>query len=155
MDVAALVRPIVEHDGFELVEAAFQRESGRRICRVTVDADGGVDLEALSTLSEKISRRLDLEDLGSGRYELEVSSPGIERPLTSPKQFARAVGSRVKVKTAEPVEGARSHEGVLLEATQDHVILSVDGGARTVAMADIASARTVADWNAELKRSTA
>jgi ribosome maturation factor RimP len=155
MDAAALVRPIVEREGLELVEVAFHGQGGRRVLRVTVDREGGVDLDTLGEVSEKVSRRLDLEDFGKGRYELEVSSPGIERPLSTPEHFARFVGSRVRVKTGEPVEGSHTHDGTLVATTDEVIVVEVDGVDRTIALADVTSARTVANWDAELKRSTA
>lgn len=155
MDVEALVRPIVEHDGLELVEAVFARDGGRRVLRVTVDREGGVDLDTLSMLSERVSRRLDLEDLGGGRYELEVSSPGIERPLRTVEQYRRFVGARIKVKTSEPVDDARVHVGTLVEADDHGIVVEVDGTPRAIALSAVAGARTVADWDAELKRSNA
>ena len=154
MEAETLVRPVVEGAGFELVEVAFRRESGRQILRVTVDRED-MDLDALSELSEKVSRRLDLEDFGRGRYELEVSSPGIERPLKTPAHFRRFLGSQVKVKTAEPVEGARVHTGTLVAADDATVTVEVDGVERTVALDAVTSARTVVDWDAELKGSRA
>lgn len=150
-----MVRPIVEHDGLELVEAVFARDGGRRVLRVTVDREGGVDLDTLSMLSERVSRRLDLEDLGGGRYELEVSSPGIERPLRTVEQYRRFVGARIKVKTSEPVDDARVHVGTLVEADDHGIVVEVDGTPRAIALSAVAGARTVADWDAELKRSNA
>ena len=154
MDAETLIRPVVEGAGFELVEVVFRREGGRQILRVTVDRED-MDLDAISELSEKVSRRLDLEDFGRGRYELEVSSPGIERPLRTPAQFRRFVGAQVKVKTAEPVEGARVHTGTLVAADDATVVVEVDGVERIVALDDVTSARTVVDWDAELKGSRA
>jgi ribosome maturation factor RimP len=155
VDAEALVRPVVEGAGVELVEVVFRKEGGRQVLRVTVDRDRGVDLEGIAELSEKIARRLDLEDFGRGRYELVVSSPGIERPLRTPAQFHRFVGTQVRVRTAAPVHGARSHMGALVAADDDGIVVSVDGAERRFAYADIASARTVVDWDAELKRSKA
>ena len=80
MDAEALVRPVIEGEGLELVDVTFGREGGRRILRITVDRDGGVDLETISQLSGKVSRRLDLEGFEPGPYALEVTTPGIERP---------------------------------------------------------------------------
>jgi ribosome maturation factor RimP len=155
VDAEALVRPVVEGAGLELVEVVFRKEGGRHVLRVTIDRDGGVDLEGVSELSEKISRRLDLEDFGRARYELEVSSPGIERPLRTPAQFHRFVGTQVRVRTAAPIDGARSHTGALVAADDDGIVVAVDGAERRLAYADVASARTVVDWDAELKRSKA
>jgi ribosome maturation factor RimP len=154
VDAETLVRPVVEGAGFELFDITFGGASGGRpTLRVTVDRDGGLELDTIAALSEKIARRLDLENFGDGRYELEVSSPGIEHPLKTPAHFARAVGSRVKVKTDEPVDDARVHEGVLVSADEQRIELDVDGARRTIPDRAIRSARTVADWSAELKRS--
>lgn len=154
VDAEALVRPVVEGAGFELFDVAFGGgASGRPTLRVTVDRDGGLDLDTIAALSDKIARRLDLENFGEGRYELEVSSPGIEHPLRTSAHFARAIGSLVKIKTDEPVDDARVHEGILLAADDERIELDVDGARRTILVAAIRSAGTVADWSAELKRS--
>ena len=153
--MGALVRPIVEQAGLELVEAGLRGEAGRQVLRVTVDREGGVDLDTLTDISERVVRRLDLEDFGSGRYELEVSSPGIERPLKTPEQFARFAGTIVKIKTLTAVEGAHVHTGTLTAVSGDRLSISVDGAERTINMNDITSARTVADWVAELRGSRA
>jgi ribosome maturation factor RimP len=154
VEAETLIRPVVEGAGYELVEVVFRREAGRQILRVTVDRED-MDLDAISALSEKVSRRLDLEDFGRGHYELEVSSPGIERPLRPPAHYRRFVGTQVRVKTAEPVEGARVHTGTLVAADDSTVTVEVDGAERTIALGDVTSARTVVDWDAELKGSRA
>lgn len=155
MDAEALVRPVVEGAGLELVEVVFRHERDRRILRVTIDRDGALDLETIAGVSEKVSRRLDLEGFGRGAYELEVSSPGIERPLRTAAQFGRFVGMQVKVKTAGPVEGARVHAGALVAADDRSVTVRVAGAERRIPLAEIVSAHTVADWEAELKGSRA
>lgn len=153
MDAETLIRPVVEGANLELVEVTFSREAGRRILRVVVDRDGGLDLDGVAEVAEKISRRLDLEDYGDGRYELEVGTPGIERRLKTPAQFGRALGERVKVRTTAPIDGARVHEGVLAAADDASIVVEVDGAGRAIVLADVTSARTVVDWAAELKGS--
>jgi ribosome maturation factor RimP len=153
-DPEASIAPVVEAAGLELVEVTFHGEgAGRAVLRVTVDRDGGVDLDTIAEISERISRRLDLEDFGRGRYELQVSSPGIERPLRSPSQLRRAVGSAVKVKTTDEVDGTHVHVGTLVAVDDDGIVVEVDGDPRRVPTTTIASARTVVDWTAELKGS--
>ena len=154
MDAETLVRPVIEGAGLELVEVTFRRESGRRVLRVLVDRDGGVDLDTIAELAEKVSRRLDLEGFTPGPYALEVSSPGIERTLKRPQDFQRRVGERVRVKTTTPVEGRTNLSGALVSADDDAIVVAVAGGELRVRYTDIASARTVVDWDAELKRST-
>ncbi len=160
MDAEALVRPVIEQAGFEFVELATTREHGRKVLRVVVDRPGGVDLDALSQLSATVSRHLDQEGYEDGPYGLEVSSPGIERPLKRPEHFARSVGEQVKVKTTAPMAGSRTHTGTLVSADEDAIVIATtdgDGGTGDlrVPYADIVSARTVVDWDAELKRSNA
>jgi ribosome maturation factor RimP len=148
MDVEALVRPVVEADGLELVGVALAMEGVRRILRVTVDREGGVDLDTISATSERISRRLDLEGYAPGPYSLEVSSPGLERPLREPAQFIRRVGDKVKVKTVEPLRGSRTHVGALVSADSEAIVIATEGGELRVPYADLASARTVFEWGA-------
>ncbi len=155
MDAEALVRPLIEAEGLELVEVDFTSEGGRKVLRVTVDRPGGIDLDSLTDLSRAVSRHLDAEGFAKGPYALEVSSPGIERTLRDPQQFRRVLGARVKVKTTGSVAGSRSHTGELRAADDDGITLDVDAGAVRIGYADIASARTVVDWDAELKRSNA
>ena len=148
MDAEALVRPVIEGEGLELVDVTFGREDGRRILRVTVDREGGVDLETISRLSGKVSRRLDLEGFEPGPYALEVTTPGIERPLRRPQDFRRAVGQRVLVKTEDGVL-----EGELRAAEDDAIRIVAHEGEHRVALDEVAAAKTVVDWDAELKGS--
>ena len=115
--VEQLVRPVVEAAGLELWDVSFEKEAGRMVLRVVVDRDGGIDLDTISSTSERVSRRLDLEAFSEDRpYSLEVSSPGLERPLREPRHFGRSVGQTVKVKTAVAVGGRKTHEGALVSA---------------------------------------
>ena len=153
MDAEELVRPVVEAAGLELVEVTFRRESGRKVLRITVDRAGGVDLDTISETSEKVSRRLDLEGFAPGPYALEMSSPGLERPLRRPEEFRRRVGVRVRVKTTEALAGSKVHEGELVSADGEAIVVAAAGGELRVPYAEIASARTIVDWDRELKRS--
>lgn len=146
MELEAVVRPVVEAAGLELVDVTFRREAGRRILRVTVDREEGVDLDTIAGTSERLSRRLDLEEFAPGPYTLEVSSPGVERPLRRPEEFVRRVGDKVKVRTTESIEGARNHAGVLVAANEEGVTIATERGERTLRYGDISSARTVFEW---------
>jgi ribosome maturation factor RimP len=141
-----MVRPVVEAAGLELVDVGFHREQGRRILRVTVDRDGGVDLDSIAEISNRISRSLDFQGFEPGPYDLEVSSPGVERQLREPGDFARRVGERVKVKTASPVEGSRTHLGAIVQADARVVRIATETGERTIPIGEITSARTVFEW---------
>lgn len=154
MDAETLVRPVIEAAGLELVDVSFQGGSGRRVLRLVIDRDGGVDLDTIAEIAEQVSRRLDLEGFSPGPYELEVSSPGIERSLRRPSEFRRHLGRTVKVKAIRPLDGRTSFVGELSEADDDGIVLDVAGARVRARYDDVASARTVADWDAELKGST-
>jgi ribosome maturation factor RimP len=145
-DVEALVRPVVEGDGLDLWDVTYGREGRRRILRVAVTRPGGVDLDTISRTSEKLSRRLDLEDFGGEGYELEVTSPGLERALKEPRHFRASVGEQVKVKTVEAVQGSKVHRGALVSADAEAFTIATDGGELRVPYHDVASARTVFEW---------
>jgi len=147
MDVEALVRPVVEGAGLELVEATFNRG----LLRVVVDREGGLDLDTVADTSEKLSRRLDLEDFGTGRYTLEVSSPGVERHLRDPRDFITRVGERVKVKAKVPEEGGLTLTGTIVSADEDAVTIATDREERRVSYPLIRSARTVFEWGGQPK----
>lgn len=151
MDVASrvheVVEPAVAAEGLELVEVTY---TGSQL-QVFVDGVGGVDLDALSTLSTRLSRLLDQHDPVPGRYTLEVSSPGLERPLRTPDQFRRFVGSTVSVKTKPHVAGERRERGVLEAADEDGIVIAAadgqgPGAARRLAYDEIDRARTVFEW---------
>lgn len=137
--VAELVAPVLEAEGLEL----FDVELRGGTLRVSVDRPGGIDMEALSTASEQVSALLDRHDpVPDERYTLEVSSPGVERPLRTPAHFRRFVGTTVAVRTKAGVEGERRIEGELEEA-DDHGI-RVAG--RSLSYDEIDRARTVFEW---------
>jgi ribosome maturation factor RimP len=154
MEAETLIRPVIEGAGLELVGVAFRRESGTRVLRVIVDRDGGVDVDTIAELAEKVSRRLDVEGFAPGPYALEVSSPGIERSLKRPRDFERRVGDTLKVRTTVPVDGRTTFAGALVSADDDGIVIAVGGEELHVRHAEIATARTVVDWDAELKGST-
>ena len=142
-EIRRLVAPVVEEMGLELDHVEF----AGGLLRITVDRDGGVDIEALSAASERVSRLLDEEDPIPGRYTLEMSSPGLERPLRTPAHYLRYVGTKVSVKTRPEVEGDRRIEGIL-EAADDEGF-TVAG--RRLAYGEVERAKTVFEWGGQPK----
>ena len=141
--VRALVEPALSAHGLEVLDVDHQGG----LLRVTIDRPGGVDLDALSAATQVVSGALDREDPVPGRYTLEVSSPGVERPLRTPEHFRRHVGSLVSVRTVAGVEGDRRVQGVLESADDIGVVV----GGRPLAYGDIDRARTVFEWPAKAK----
>jgi ribosome maturation factor RimP len=143
-----LLRPHVEAAGCEL----FDVEWRPGLLRVSIDRPGGIDLEVIADLSPVLSRALDDADPEPvpGRYTLEVSSPGLERPLRTPSHFKRFVGTKVSVKTRDEVDGERRFTGVLEDADPDTAGgISVAG--RRLPYDQIDRARTVFEWGAPPK----
>jgi ribosome maturation factor RimP len=113
--VEQLAAPIVDELGLELVEIEYVKEGKDWFLRVYIDKDTGVDIEECGLVSERLSERLDEADPIPHLYFLEVSSPGAERPLKKDKDFEKAIGKNVFIKTYEPINGEKSFEGILTE----------------------------------------
>jgi ribosome maturation factor RimP len=129
--VIALVEPVLNEQGLELIDVERRNEGRGQVVRLLVDREGGVDLDALSRLSREFSDLLDVEDVVPGSYTLEVSSPGIDRPLRKPEHFARYVGKKVRIRVRVPLNGQRNFVGVLDAVTQAGVTLRGDAGVET------------------------
>jgi ribosome maturation factor RimP len=124
------------HDRDPDVEVVLAERAGPGLVRVVIDHPGGVDLD----LCERVSR--DLSPLRE-RYALEVSSPGVERPLVRPAHYRRAIGSRIDVRTVAPLDGRRHFTGVLLGADEDGIDLDQDGLRVRIAYPAVRRARLV------------
>jgi ribosome maturation factor RimP len=124
-----IVEPVVLEAGCELVDVEHRREGRGAVLRLLIDKAGGVSLDELTRVSREVSDLLDAEpEAVPGAYTLEVSSPGINRPLTRPAHFAAYVGKRVHVRTRTPVEGRHSFRGVLSAADDRGVSVTGDDG---------------------------
>jgi ribosome maturation factor RimP len=141
--VTAVVAPVVDALELQLYDVEHQGTA----VRVLVDRPGGVDLDTITEATRRISRALDDADPIEGRYTLEVSSPGLERPLRTPAHFAGAVGTTVNVKTRPGTEGERRVAGVIEDADDAGVTIRLDGGdTRGLRYEEIERARTVFAW---------
>jgi ribosome maturation factor RimP len=137
--VRDLVAPLLEAEGLELFDVEF---GGGRLV-VLADRPGGVDLDALTRATHRISAALDHADpVPGGRYVLEVSSPGLERRLRTPAHFRRFVGSLVSVKTVPGVEGERRVKGTLEAADDTGAVIA----GRRIEYPEIERAQTVFEW---------
>jgi ribosome maturation factor RimP len=145
--VRAELTPIVESLGLSVYDVTLTGGTQPTLA-VLVDRAGahGVDLDELETATRTISAALDALDPLGGRYLLEVSSPGLERPLRTPEQFAGAVGEIVTCKTRDAEGHAARVRGVLTDADADAVTIRTDDGERTVAIDAVDAARTVFEW---------
>lgn len=113
--VEEIAAPIFEELGLELVEIEYVKEGKNWFLRIYIDSDKGIDIEECGLVSERLSEKLDELDPIPHNYYLEVSSPGAERPLKKDKDFEKAIGKNVFIKTYEPIDGEKNFEGTLLE----------------------------------------
>ncbi len=126
--VGELVGPLTDYNGLELVLVEFVKGPRGNILRLVIDKQGGVTLDDCSRLSRVVSDLLDVHDPVPGSYNLEVSSPGINRPLVKAEDYERFSGQKVFVRTSEPVDGRRKFKGLLRGVSdQDEVIIDASG----------------------------
>ncbi|GAB4169928.1 MAG: ribosome maturation factor RimP [Wenzhouxiangellaceae bacterium] len=142
----SLIQPLVEDLGYEFVGLEYSSNPKNRRLRLFIDQPGtGIALDDCARVSEEVSALLDVEDPIPGAYSLEVSSPGMERPLFEPAHFQRFVGERARLMLYADVAGRRKLTGIIISADDEQVVLEVDGERFSVAYADIRSANLKPD----------
>ncbi len=151
--VRQIAEPLAASMGYEVVEVEYVREGHGWVLRLYVDKPGGVNLDDCTTFSHTLGPALDVEDFIDVNYSLEVSSPGLERPLRKPEDFRRFAGQRAQVKTYAPVHAAdglsdrKSFSGTLVGCSDDqHVELDVDGRRCRIPLSAISKAHLVHDF---------
>lgn len=122
-----LLEPELARMGYELVELDARAQGQNGLLRVYIDQADGIGVEDCAKVSRRISALLDVEDPMPGAYELEVSSPGFDRPLRTAEHFAQAVGQVVKIRTVRPLDGRRRFKGLLRSVDAGQLQVDVDG----------------------------
>jgi ribosome maturation factor RimP len=135
-----IVEPLVTHEGLEMVDVEFRRESRGMVLRLYLDREGGVSLDDLTRVSRQLGDLLDVHDAVPGPYTLEVSSPGINRRLRRPEHFRRYLGKRVRVRTAAPVAGRRGFVGTLQSVEAEGIVVQDGAGSHGIRFTEIAQA---------------
>lgn len=143
--VASLIEPTLEGLGYELVGVEYGDQGRGLLLKVYIDHPDGIKLEDCVLASRRLSALLDVEDLISGHYDLEVSSPGLDRPLFTESHFEHYLSKRVKIVMAVPQMGRRRFTGALRSISQGIVEIEVDNEVYDLPFAQIASARLVPD----------
>lgn len=139
--IASWTLPITEELGLELVDVEWVKEGGHWFLRVFVDKETGVDLDHCHELSRRLDEILDREDPITQSYSLEVSSPGLERPLKTDRDFERFKGHSIRVTTFSPVEDKKEHIGLLVNKTGSGITIAGDTGEITLPLEQVASVR--------------
>lgn len=129
--VASLVMPIVERNSFELVDVEFIKEGAYWYLRVYIDKTGGVTLDDCQLVSEELSARLDRVDPIKQSYFLEVSSPGLNRPLKTERDFERYRGEQIELKLYAPLNGKKTFEGELIGLQDGKILIKQENGEET------------------------
>ena len=157
----AVIEPVVNDAGYDLEDLSVSRAGRRHVVRVMVDADGGIDLDAVADVSRAVSAALDAAeeaggDIVAGEYQLEVSSPGVDRPLTLPRHWRRNVGRLVKVtargaaalpgQRGEQPTGDRQLTGRVVAADDEGVQLETDDGRAAWAYAELGPGRVQVEF---------
>ena len=159
-----LAEPYVRDAGFDLIEVQYGREPSGFVVRLFIDspaaagegatpAPGKVGLDDRERVSRDVSAALDVADSIPHAYQLEVSSPGLDRPLRRERDFARFVGESARIRLNDGVEGRRNFHGTLQAAKDGHVEIACDGRSYNLPIDDIQKANLVPNWEREFHRS--
>ena len=147
-ELRRLLEPAVTTLGFELVGVEFV--PGRRgLLRLYIDSEQGVTVDDCQDVSYQVSGVLDVEDPIAGQYSLEVSSPGLDRPLFRPEHFERFAGHEIRLRLVAPKDGRRKYRGVLLGLRVGEVVVRVEGQDLRLSVDEIDTARLVPDYETQ------
>ena len=144
--VLEVLHPIVEENSCELVDIKYLRESGGRVLRIYLDKEGGVTVDDCANVSRELGVVLDAYDIIPHSYTLEVSSPGLRRPLNRQSDYERFKGRKVKIKTTDPVEDRRVFSGTLLGMKGEMILVQVEGRSYSVPFGSVSRANLEIDF---------
>jgi ribosome maturation factor RimP len=151
--VRAICQAVADEQNVELVDIKFSAGRQRILSLVIDRADGGVDMDLVIKVSQRVSDELDAHDVvDGGSYTLEVSSAGLERPLVKPSDYVRFTGRQVNVRTSEPLDGRRKFQGAVEEARNESFVLRTGEDSVEIPYWAVKKANLVVDWDAEFKR---
>ncbi len=140
-----MLEPTVQRLGYELADLEVRLSGKGGLVRITIDKPEGIDLDDCEKVSHAVSALLDVEDPMAGEYNLEVSSPGLDRKLTKVEHFQRFEGETVKITMRFPIEGRRRFRGKLLSSNDESIVVEVDGESHSLPLARLDTARLVPD----------
>jgi len=141
-----LIAPILAENSFELVDMEFVKEAGSFYLRAYIDKEGGITIDDCELVSRAFSDKLDAEDFIDESYILEVSSPGLLRPLKKDRDFQRKLGERIELKTYRMVDGSKDFEGILKAFDKTEVTVETDEGERRFQRSDLALVRPYVEF---------
>lgn len=146
-----LIEPKADALGYRLWNVEYVREGADMYLRITIDSDSGITIDDCERFTREIDPLLDEADPIDGSYYLEVSSPGIERVLTTDEHFALMTGSTVEIKLYRPTNGVRTVMGVLVKRDDKYITITSDGAEKLIERSNAAKVTTVYDWRQDMK----
>ncbi|MEW6354478.1 MAG: ribosome maturation factor RimP [Pseudomonadota bacterium] len=147
--VRQVIEPVVTALGYELVGVEYASQGRAPVLRIYIDSADGISLDDCQRVSHQVSGVLDVENPIQGRYDLEVSSPGLDRPLFNAQDFARFAGQRAKIQLHAPLNGRRNFTGVLHGVRDDCVVIEDSGAEFALPLSGIDKARLAPEWGKE------
>ncbi|HXJ20441.1 MAG TPA: ribosome maturation factor RimP [Polyangia bacterium] len=156
-DLWLLAEPYVRDAGFDLIEVQYGREQRGLVLRLFIDrpqgeSSRGIHVDDCERVSRDVSAALDVADKIPQTYQLEVSSPGLDRPLRRERDFARFVGESARIRLTEGVEGRRNFTGTIRGAKEGRVEIACDGRSYELPIDDITRANLIPNWDKEFAR---
>ena len=145
--VTDLAESVLDDMGYELVDVEYLPKHGKWVLCIYIDKDGGITIDDCVQMSEELGTLIDIKDMIEHDYVLEVSSPGLDRPLKKEKDFIRAVGKRIKVTTVTSINGRRNFTGYLDRFQDQFLHLNVDGKQLVLSEQDIDKANLIYEFN--------
>ncbi len=142
-----LFEPVVNGMGYDLIEIEYLPNPKHGVLRLYIDKEEGIKVEDCSAVSHQISALIDVEDAVPGQYNLEISSPGMDRPLRRIQDFQRFSGEVVKLKTSMEIDGRRNYKGTLLGVDDDQVVVECEDTEVRLPITAIDKARLVPDFD--------
>jgi ribosome maturation factor RimP len=143
--ILSLISPVVEALECELVGVEYARQGKRSLLRIYIDKENGVGVKDCQRVSHQLSGVLDVEDVIREQYQLEVSSPGLDRPLYTLEHFARFAGHKAKLNLVSPINGQRKFRGTLQGVENEQVIMNIGDDELVLSLAAIDKANLIAD----------
>ena len=141
-----LVTPIIDENHFELVDVEYVKEGANWYLRIYADKDGGISIDDWVLISRALEAKLDADDFIKDAYILEVSSPGLGRPLKKEKDYQRSIGQSVDIKLYKAIDKQKEFTGILKEYSKERIILSIGGTDQEFETKSVASARLSLDF---------
>ena len=147
--VKDIIKGYIEERGIEIVDVTFRRESGGLVLRILADKPGSIAINECEELNIFLSETLDKDDVIQDRYILEVSSPGLDRPLKTDRDFERTMANEIEITTYERIDDRKAHEGRLVGMDKENIVIESNGVSTVIPRDKIALARRKIEFSRE------